>query len=290
MTTERDPGTRIVLSWLREDAHENAERVLLLALDEVESTPQRRSWWPARRPFMTTYAKLVAAAAALLVVAVVGYSFIPGTKFGGGPTPAPTASPTLTGAPLPGGDTAELAAGDYVTGDPFPVRVTSTIPRGWHGHVAGPYYADLWTSGESGGIYLVIPSKVAADPCDYPKGFVDVAGPSVDDFTVALRHVPGLQVTNVASTSVSGYRGTTLVLTAPAVLTTCSLSPEGYTVWQNPLGGISPGLAGGESLRVWILDVAGQRLIIAIHDGAYTAAQRAEMQAVFDSMRIEPAD
>jgi hypothetical protein len=23
MTTERDPGTRIVLSWLREDAHEN---------------------------------------------------------------------------------------------------------------------------------------------------------------------------------------------------------------------------------------------------------------------------
>ena len=49
MTTERDPRTRTVLSWLREDQHENAERVLLRALDEVDTTPQRRSWWPAWR-------------------------------------------------------------------------------------------------------------------------------------------------------------------------------------------------------------------------------------------------
>ena len=34
MTTERDTSTRIVLSWLREDAHENAEHALLRALDE----------------------------------------------------------------------------------------------------------------------------------------------------------------------------------------------------------------------------------------------------------------
>ena len=40
MTTERDARTRIVLSWLREDAREDAERVLLSALDEVDTTPQ----------------------------------------------------------------------------------------------------------------------------------------------------------------------------------------------------------------------------------------------------------
>ena len=79
MTTDPDPRTRIVLSWLREDAHENAERVLLRALDEVDTTPQRRSWWPAWRPnSMNTYAKLIAAAAAVLVVAVVGYQLLPG--------------------------------------------------------------------------------------------------------------------------------------------------------------------------------------------------------------------
>ena len=97
MTTERDPRTRIVLSWLREDAHENAERMLLRALDEVDTTPQRRSWWPAwRSNSMNTYAKLIAAAAAVLLVAVVGYQFLPGNGgVGGQPTIAPSPSPAL---------------------------------------------------------------------------------------------------------------------------------------------------------------------------------------------------
>ena len=97
MTTEHDPRTRIVLSWLREDAHENAERMLLRALDEVDTTPQRRSWWPAwRSNRMNTYAKLIAAAAAVLLVAVVGYQVLPGNGgIGGQPTIAPSPSPTL---------------------------------------------------------------------------------------------------------------------------------------------------------------------------------------------------
>ncbi len=97
MTADRDPRTRIVLSWLREDAHENAEHVLLLALDEVDATPQRRSWWPAwRSNRMNTYAKLIAAAAAVLVVAVIGYQFLPRSGgIGAQPTIAPSPSPPL---------------------------------------------------------------------------------------------------------------------------------------------------------------------------------------------------
>jgi hypothetical protein len=117
MTTDRDPRTRIVLSWLREEAHENAERVLLRVLDEVDTTPQRRSWWPARRMNrMTTYAKLIAAAAAVLVVAVVGYQFLPGNGgIGGQPTITPSPSPTLLArgtftATVGGGYTVDLDA------------------------------------------------------------------------------------------------------------------------------------------------------------------------------------
>jgi hypothetical protein len=97
MTTERDPGTRIVLSWLREETHENAERVLLRALDEVDTTPQRRPWWPAWRTSpVHTFAKLTAAAAAVLVVAAVGYQFLPRSGGSGGqPTIAPAPSPAL---------------------------------------------------------------------------------------------------------------------------------------------------------------------------------------------------
>ena len=126
MTTERDPRTRTVLSWLREDAHENAERVLLRALDEVDATPQRRSWWPAwRSNRMNTYAKLIAAAVAVLVVAVVGYQFLPGSGgIGGQSTIAPSPSPTLLAsgtfrAQVGGGYTVDLdatGAGDNVTG------------------------------------------------------------------------------------------------------------------------------------------------------------------------------
>ena len=103
MTTERDPSTRIVLSWLREDAHENAEHALLRALDEVDATPQRRSWWSAWRDFhMHKLAVTTAAAATVLVVAVVGYSLLPRLAIlGPGATPPP--SPAL------------LARGNFVT-------------------------------------------------------------------------------------------------------------------------------------------------------------------------------
>ena len=72
MTTERDPRTRIVLSWLREDGHEDAERVLLRALDEVDTIPQRRAtWWPAwRTPIMNRFVTIGLGAAAVLVALV----------------------------------------------------------------------------------------------------------------------------------------------------------------------------------------------------------------------------
>ncbi len=96
MTTERDPRTYIVLSWLGEEAHENAERVLLRALNEVDTTPQRRSSWPAwRTQPMTAHAKLIAAAAAVLVVAIGGYQFLPGGFVSGGASATPSPSPSL---------------------------------------------------------------------------------------------------------------------------------------------------------------------------------------------------
>jgi hypothetical protein len=104
MTTEHDPRTRIVLSWLREDAHENPERMLLRALDEVDATPQRRSWPAWRSNRMSTYAKLIAAAAAVVLVAVVGYQFLPSSGgVGGEPTIEPSPTPTV------------LARGDFTS-------------------------------------------------------------------------------------------------------------------------------------------------------------------------------
>ena len=96
MSQERDV-TRLVRSWIREDQHESADRILGVVLDRLDTTPQRRSWWSARRSNrMNTYVKLIAAAAAVLVVAVVGYQFLPTQSGGSGqPTLEPSPSPTL---------------------------------------------------------------------------------------------------------------------------------------------------------------------------------------------------
>lgn len=96
MSTDRET-TRIVRSWLEEGVTALPDRVLDTVLDQLPATPQRRSWWPAWRTNpMNTYAKLLAAAAAILVVAVVGYQFLPRNGGSGGqPTIAPSPSPAL---------------------------------------------------------------------------------------------------------------------------------------------------------------------------------------------------
>ncbi|HEU5202866.1 MAG TPA: hypothetical protein VFU17_01080 [Candidatus Limnocylindrales bacterium] len=96
MSQERDV-TRLVRSWIREDQHESADRILGMVLDRLDTTPQRRSWWPGRRSNrMNTYAKLIVAAAAVLVVAFAGFQLLPRSGgVGGEPTIAQSPSPTL---------------------------------------------------------------------------------------------------------------------------------------------------------------------------------------------------
>jgi hypothetical protein len=88
---------RIARAWLAEGPTRMADRAVLSALEDIHTTRQRRSWWPAwRSNRMNTYVKLIGAAAALVLVAVVGYRFLPGNGgVGGQPTTAPSPSPTL---------------------------------------------------------------------------------------------------------------------------------------------------------------------------------------------------
>ena len=93
MSTDRET-TRVVRSWLEEGVTALPDRVLDAVLDQVPATPQRRHLWPAwRSNRMNTYAKLIAGAAAVLVVAVIGYQFLPGRSGPGGPTAQPSPSP-----------------------------------------------------------------------------------------------------------------------------------------------------------------------------------------------------
>jgi len=102
MSADRDV-TRIVRSWLHEDAHEDADRVLDMLLDLVDTTPQRRASWLARRtPTLNTYARLGLVAAAVLAVVIVGIGFFGRSPdVGSGTSPTPSASSSLLPSPTP---------------------------------------------------------------------------------------------------------------------------------------------------------------------------------------------
>ena len=169
MSTDRDV-TRIVRSWLEEGATALPDRVLDAVLDQVPATSQRRAWWPARRlNEMNNALKVAIVAAAVVVIAVVGFNLVPRQAGIGGPGPSPTASPTATQtptqtptptpSPLPSGVLTEfpegpLTAGTYTlapytaagegmchvppqsgctetTADDT-IRFTMTVPDGWN--------------------------------------------------------------------------------------------------------------------------------------------------------------
>ena len=146
--------TRAIRSWLHEDRHEDVSRVAGAVLDHVETTPQRRARWPARRlSDMNTYAKFAIAAAAVLVVAVVGYNLLPGRGGVGGPaaTPSPSPAPLAEGSFISHGGSIELDA----TGDGADVTGTMRYTD-VGGAELGGFVVDLaCTRTSPGGLILI---------------------------------------------------------------------------------------------------------------------------------------
>ncbi len=196
-------------------------------------------------------------------------------------------SPTSTPAALVAGPQGPLESGTYVTGSPFRSRVTFSLPDGWFADIGGPYAVFLDpsmspVSNDDGLVELVIFDKVYADPCHLDRGLLPQPGPSADDLAKTLASVPTLVATTPTDVIVAGYHGKQVTLTAPAGSANCS-------VWQLPLGA-SNTMAPGERDRYWILDIDGQRLVIVAQElPSESAANKAAVQAILDSVRIAPA-
>ncbi len=140
MSTDRDT-TRLVRSWLEEGATALPDRVLDTVLDQVPATPQRRSWWPARRlRNMNIYAKLALAAAAVVVALLLGANLLPRSPSVGSPSPTPAVSPTPSSTPSPSAAPTPVLFPDRPTPggqpyDPAICRPRRSVPgAGWlHG-------------------------------------------------------------------------------------------------------------------------------------------------------------
>jgi hypothetical protein len=310
-----DPDlARTVRSWLRTDENESADRVLDTVLGLLDTTPQRRSWWPTRRfAQMNTFAKIAMAAAAVVVIAVVGVNV---TRNGGvvgiaGPssTPAPTSSPTPTPTPSPspsptGAPTLPPPGTALVAGTYRSDFITYTLPTGWEtGGTAVILKNGSPTKGD-----LVIDTwrdiaTVYADPCHWQKTpFSGVALPTVDTVVAAFVAQKRSSTVKPVAITIDGHSGKQIDLAVPATIKVASgTNADGgdgvvvgcdgglYKAWSASDGGDRYNQGPGQHDLLDILDVNGKTYAIR---GTYwtnsTAADRAELQGILASIKITP--
>ena len=284
MSTDRDVTTRIVRSWLHEDAHEDADRLLNLVLDEIDTTPQRSARWLARRfPIMNNNFVRVALVAAILVVAViVGASLIPRPSVGPSPSVEPSGPPLLNTIP-----TGDLAAGTYEIDAVFPVRLTFTVPTGY-GHGRGESDGvGIQYSASGRGIEFQIASNVYPDPCHSASGPANPPiGPTVDDLVTAMTTMVGFQPGPVTDVTIGSLPAKAFDLTNEIDTATCD--GEGLRAFL--FKGGSPSFVGsGQLERIYVVDVQATRLMIMTYyysngDAAADTAMAAELKAIVDSI------
>lgn len=310
MSTDRDT-TRVVRSWLEEGVAALPDRVLDAVLDQVPATPQRRSFWQARRfAHVNKFAPAAIAAAAVVVVAVVGYNLLPrdggtGEPASPVPTTGQTAAPSAPASPgtsaAPGPQTVTLRPFDGPEGfgmcpktevavdcveDPRDNSMTFTLelPAGWAEVQAWVEPEDSPMGSELGaGLLITRGSWLYSEPCR-PDETVNPdieVGPTVDDFVEALDAHPKLDVSVPMLKEVGGYPGTSMRLTVPDDISTC----EHYRPIEETMYAQGP----GHIWDLWIVDVNGIRVVIQANQSrATTEEQRQELLAIVDSIRITP--
>ncbi len=285
--------TRIVRSWLEEGATALPDRVLDAVLDQVPATRQRRAWWPARRsPHVNASIRIAIAAAAVVIVALIGIKLVPGTGGVGGVagppmTPLPTASPTPTPSPTPVPTlppSGAVAPGTYRSD-----FMTFTVPAGWDAYQG-------WALIKNGamppnGSSLVPWKQIATvykDPCHWLRTGASV-GPTVDALVAALVAQKRAGTATPVDVTIGGFSGKEIDLMVPLNVSFATCDQATYKLWTDASGGDRYEQGPGQHDLLDILDVNGSTLVI--HRTFYpanAAADRAGLQAIVDSMTITP--
>ena len=317
MTAPRDPD-RLIRAFLAEGQTELPDRAYDAVRETIDRTRQRVVVGPWVEPRSAPVGRFAMVAAAVLIVAVLLIDFLPRSPgFGGLPTPSPSPSPspspTPTATPFPspiaGPSAAALVlptSGDLQAGVPYaiehpkvtPVRFVLSVPAGWE-TVA---YAIMGKTG--GGAKgpaafraAISPWRVAnvyTDPCAWrTRGFAfDGTNPTVDQIAIALSQQVGRSGSAPVDVTLGGYSGKKVELTVPATFSATVCEDRIYRTWlEAGAEGGDGGYVYGPSQHntVYILDIDGTPLVLdTMYLPSATAADKAELQAILDSISFEP--
>jgi hypothetical protein len=235
-TASRD-GDRVVRSWLHEDRHEDATRVLDTVLTEVDTTPQRSSGGTAWRFSLmnNNIVRVGLAAAAVVVIAIIAINLLPGTAPPGGePSVSPSVEPSDAASsaaePSPSGDVAlpegPVAVWNPLAADP-PIEdapsITMTISTpGW---TYSPEFQALFKGEDVDNMTdaTVIPGSstpgtafyVYGDPCEWQSTTPETPADTVDEIVAALAAQADRDASEPVDVTVDGYAGKMITLHVP---------------------------------------------------------------------------
>ena len=168
---------------------------------------------------------------------------------------------------------------------------TVTFPAGWtvqYGHAFARHHDQK----DEFGFYAVVVDEIYADACRGERGDVVTVGPRVRELVDALLRQPGTAKRGPVHTTLGGYPATRIDLSVPPRLRrrSCFLGPgTGVQVWYSEPTGKYFVLLPDAVARVYVVDVHGERQVFLAQVGdATSATDRAELQAVLDSIRISP--
>jgi hypothetical protein len=215
----------------------------------------------------------------------------------GEPESSASAAPSSTIRSMPGGDTGDggahvpIESGTYlIPSSAWSVTdFTVTFPEGWtvqYGHVFAQH-ADT----DEFGFYAVVVDEIYADACRGDRGDVVTVGPGVQDLVDALLEQPGPAKRGPVDTALGGYPATRIDLSLPRRLQhrDCFLGPgTGVQVWYSEPADKYFVLLPDAVASVYVVDVDGRRQVFLAQVGnPRSAADRAELQKVLDSIRFE---
>ena len=275
------PFERAVRDWLEDGSDRTPRPAIDAVLLAVRTTRQERDLRiPRRFTQMPSYMRL---AAGIAIVAVVGVGVLAyingGPNTGGPPTPAPTIQATPTPSPLSEGP---LAPGRYQY-EGEGVRVVLTVPAGWEGGQFSISKAPGRELPDGTNVGFRQPTSVFADPCA-PELSGDPIGPTVDDLAAALADLPNVTDATQADVTISGFSGKHVSFVVDTTGIDCVMGIYGQDLFVRAA-------ENGQRQDLWILDVAGTRLVIDAATYPETSAgDRAEMQAIVDTLVVEPTD
>ena len=307
MTASRDPD-RLIHAFLREGLDELPDPVYDAVRDRIEETRQRAFIGPWRTSGMNRYLKIGLAAAAVVVIAVVGFQFL-GNRNNGGPGATETPQPTVTQTAIP--EPSSPPEGLLPEGSHFlwgrngaGVRITVTIPApDWYGEPGGGALQkdDNSQAPDGAGLFVYAgPTElfprdlyVYGDPCHWQTTRPDAFVGTVEEAVTALAGQTSRNASTPTDITVAGHAGKSITLHVPddAVFSDCDQG-EFRTLVQvyedgsgeQPRSAQDP----GQIEKLWVLDVDGHLVIVGI--GYYPGTPQSvvdELDTIVESASME---